>query len=49
MRRKSQKEDRRLTERLQKAGGILRIPLIDHIIVAGKNYYSFRDGGEMNE
>lgn len=42
-------EDRRLTERLQKAGGILGIPLIDHIIVAGKNYYSFRDGGEMNE
>lgn len=42
-------EDRRLTERLQKAGEILGIPLIDHIIVAGKNYYSFRDGGEMNE
>ena len=42
-------EDRKLTERLQKAGEILGIPLIDHIIVAGKNYYSFRDGGEMNE
>lgn len=42
-------EDQRLTERLQKAGKILGIPLIDHIIVAGKNYYSFRDGGEMNE
>lgn len=42
-------EDQRLTERLQKAGKILGIPLIDHIIVAGENYYSFRDGGEMNE
>ena len=42
-------EDQRLTERLQKAGKILGIPLLDHIIVAGKNYYSFRDGGEMNE
>lgn len=41
-------EDRRLTERLQKAGAILGIEVIDHIIVGDSSYYSFREGGEIN-
>lgn len=39
MRRKSQK----------RAGAILGISVIDHIIVGDTDYYSFRDGGELDE
>ena len=39
----------KLTERLQRAGAILGISVIDHIIVGDTDYYSFRDGGELDE
>ncbi len=35
-------EDIKVTERLAHAGEILKIPLLDHIIVMGKDFYSFR-------
>ena len=41
-------EDKKLTERLQRAGAILGISVIDHIIVGDTDYYSFRDGGERD-
>lgn len=40
-------EDKKITEILKKAGEILGIELIDHIIVSKRSYYSFkRNGGE---
>lgn len=40
-------EDRRITKELADAGEILKVQVLDHIILAGKTYYSFADGGEM--
>jgi DNA repair protein RadC len=34
-------EDNQITERLKKAGKIIGIPLIDHIIFTKKDYFSF--------
>ena len=39
------KEDRQLTKQLVKAGKIVDIPVIDHIIVGNKQYFSFRQAG----
>ncbi|MEO0079193.1 MAG: DNA repair protein RadC [candidate division WOR-3 bacterium] len=36
-------DDIRLTRRLVEAGRVLGIRLLDHVIVAGANYYSFRE------
>lgn len=41
------KEDCRMTERIQKAGVILGIPLVDHIILGDDSYYSFREQGML--
>ena len=38
-------EDRRLTEKLAQACKMMNIHLLDHIILAGDSYYSFRDEG----
>jgi len=38
-------EDRDVTHRIVKAGGLLGIPLADHIIVSTTGYYSFREHG----
>jgi DNA repair protein RadC len=38
-------EDRVLTKRLREAGELLGITLLDHLIVANKNIYSFADQG----
>lgn len=38
-------EDRKLTERVRQAAKLLNINLIDHVIVAGNDYYSFADEG----
>ena len=40
-------EDRVLTERLQKAGKILGIELLDHVIVAASRYWSFKEHNEL--
>ncbi len=42
-------DDIRLTSRLSKAGKILEIPILDHLIIAGKNYFSFADEDMMNQ
>ncbi|MEO0071420.1 MAG: JAB domain-containing protein, partial [candidate division WOR-3 bacterium] len=38
-------EDIRLTKRLIEAGKVLGIKLVDHIIIAGDRFYSFRNHG----
>lgn len=40
-------EDRKLTIRLQQAGELLGIPLIDHLIFSTKGHYSFKEHGEL--
>lgn len=40
-------EDRQITDRIQKAGEILGIRLIDHIIVGEDGFYSFREHGQV--
>ena len=40
-------EDFELTERLAKAGQLLGIAVLDHIVVGKKGYYSFRDAGRI--
>lgn len=40
------KEDRSITETLSKAGKILGIPVLDHLII-GDNYYSFAEHGNI--
>lgn len=37
--------DIELTRKLKEAGKFLEIQLLDHLIIAGKNYYSFADAG----
>lgn len=38
-------EDRETTERFQECGKVMNIPLIDHIIIGDRNYYSFCELG----
>lgn len=39
------KEDIFITKKLKKAGGLLGIPIVDHIIIGSSGYYSFRTEG----
>lgn len=39
--------DRDLTKKIKEAGRLLDIPVLDHLIVADKGYYSFADEGEL--
>lgn len=41
-------EDLELTERLKRAGTILGIQVLDHIIFGNENYHSMSEEGEMN-
>jgi DNA repair protein RadC len=43
------REDRDCTVRLVKAGAILGIRVLDHIICGGSDFYSFADAGLLNE
>jgi DNA repair protein RadC len=38
-------DDRAITERLVKAGSILGIEVLDHVILYGTEYYSFKENG----
>jgi DNA repair protein RadC len=38
-------EDVELTLKIKNAGNLLNIKVLDHIIVAGKNYFSFKEDG----
>ncbi|MDR2362155.1 MAG: DNA repair protein RadC [Prevotellaceae bacterium] len=39
--------DRRLTAHVKQAAGIFDIQLFDHVIIAGNNYYSFAEHGDI--
>ncbi len=39
--------DRAVTEKLQHASHFLNIPLLDHLIISEKEFYSFCDSGEL--
>ena len=41
------KEDKILTDKLNKAASLMDIKMLDHIIVGGPNYYSFADEGQI--
>ena len=41
------KEDDSITQRLDEAGRLLGIPVIDHIIVGDNNYYSFKEDNKL--
>ena len=45
--RKPSSVDDRLTEAVKKAAETLDIRLVDHVIVAGNNYYSYADEGKL--
>jgi len=38
-------EDKDATRRLQRAGELLGIPLLDHVIVSARGFFSFRENG----
>jgi DNA repair protein RadC len=40
-------QDRKLTERLKAAGDFLDCPVLDHVIVACDQFFSFADAGEL--
>ncbi len=40
-------EDKAVTKRLKEAGELLGIPVLDHIIVDEKSFYSFHDQGGL--
>ena len=40
--------DRELTQKLYQAGKQLDLPLLDHLIISEKGYYSFADEGQMS-
>ncbi len=39
-------EDREVTRRLRSAGGIVGIPVLDHVIIGDCSYFSFREDGD---
>jgi DNA repair protein RadC len=41
------REDRELTRRLARAGALLGIPVLDHVIVADRGYASLREHGDL--
>lgn len=38
-------EDRNITEKLVETGKVMDIKVLDHFIIAGNNYYSFKENG----
>ena len=40
-------EDRNLTTALEKAGDLIGIPLLDHMIIGDGTYYSFKEHGDI--
>ncbi|PKL25038.1 MAG: DNA repair protein RadC [Spirochaetae bacterium HGW-Spirochaetae-3] len=40
-------EDRDITHRLIEAGELLGIPVLDHLIISAKSFYSFTEHGEL--
>ena len=44
---KPSEEDMRITKRLREGGKLLDIGVLDHLIIAGKQFYSFADNGVL--
>lgn len=40
-------EDKEVTRRLQRAGELLGIPLLDHMVLADSNFFSFKERGVL--
>jgi len=40
-------EDREVTRRLVGAGKLLGVPVLDHVIIGERSYYSFQETGEL--
>jgi len=43
------REDREVTRRLVRAGEVVGVRVVDHVVVAERGYYSFREAGELPE
>jgi len=41
------REDEEFTKRLEQAGNILNIPVLDHVIIGKKGYWSFKEKGHL--
>lgn len=41
-------EDKKLTSKLRKAGHVLECPLLDHLIITDRGYFSFADEGLLD-
>jgi DNA repair protein RadC len=39
--------DIRITQKIKEAGALMDIQLLDHLIITGKDYYSFADNGAL--
>lgn len=44
---KASEQDKRLTRRIQQAGNMLNIPLLDHLILTSEGFYSFAEEGML--
>ncbi|HRC16227.1 MAG TPA: JAB domain-containing protein, partial [Bacteroidia bacterium] len=44
---KPSQADVNLTSKLSQAGKLLEINILDHVIIAGDDYYSFADEGQL--
>jgi len=40
-------EDRALTDRISRAGSLMGIRMLDHIIITSRSFYSFSDAGDL--
>jgi DNA repair proteins len=41
------RQDAELTKRIRETGGLINIPLADHIIIGGDTYFSFKEAGML--
>lgn len=44
---KPSKDDDNITEQIRKAGELMNIRLLDHVIIGGSNFYSYHDNGKI--
>jgi DNA repair protein RadC len=42
------RQDLELTRALLEAGNLLQIPIVDHLVLAGEDYWSMGDSGELS-
>lgn len=43
------REDKKITKALKKAGDLMDIKILDHVIIGSDKFYSFADSGELDE